>query len=158
MANNEDLLQLIQAAQINFVSQNLDIVHLAFDKVALASRPYFDEYSVSIASGGTAKIKWAIPAGELFVLAGIYHRDIEPGIFDIDIRLDGLEILSVTRLDTDAFLLPLAKAFVCTMYLAMNVKNNDTVAKTYKHLRIWHAYDKAAVNKFLNTVGAPEIK
>lgn len=156
MAN--DFTELVKSAQINFVSQNLDIVHLAFDKVLLASRPYFDTIILSPTTTQTLKDKTAIPDGDIWVLSKIEHRDVEPGIFDVRFVVDGQEIFPLTRLQNLHFLLPLAKAYIVRKYIETTVTNNDTVTKTYRVMRIWHVYNRSAVNQFLTAIGAPIIQ
>jgi hypothetical protein len=150
--------ELVKSSQLNFVSQNLDIVHLAFDKVLLASRPYIDTIELQPTSGETLKDKTDIPDGDIWVLSKIEHRDIEPGIFTVRFVIDGLEIFPSTTLNNLQFLLPLAKAFIARKYLETTVTNTDTITKTYRVMRIWHAYNRSAVNKFLAIIGAPIIK
>lgn len=154
----EDYTELIKAAQINFVSQNLDIVHIAYDKVKLGSRPYVDTVELSIATTATEKDKTQVTEGELWVLSKIEHRDIEPGIFTLRILLDGQVFFPSTTLNNLQFLLPLAKAYAINKYIETVVTNNDTVTKTYRCMRIWHIYNKASVNDFLKLIGAPQIK
>lgn len=150
--------ELIQNAQINFVAQNLDIVHLAFDKVLLASRPYFDTVTLTPNTLEQLKNKTAIPDGDIWVLSKIEHRDVEPGIFDVRIVLDGQEMFALTRLQNVHYLMSLAKAYMVRKYIETTVVNNDTVAKTYRCLRIWHIYNRSAVNVFLSKIGAPIVQ
>lgn len=148
-----DLLKLIKSAKMDFVSQNLDIVHLALDKVMLSSRPYLQPYTVTLATGASTVDSdeiTNIPDSEIWVLAKVIHRDIEPGIFTVELRIDNHSFFPATLLESVHFLLPLAKAFIARKSFIPRVTNNDTVQKTYRHLRLWHIYDRIAVNKFLN--------
>ena len=158
MPVSPEILQLIKQAQLDFVSQNLDIVHLALDKVTLGAQPYTQPYEVDVATGSTETNTYSIPTGQLWVLSKVVHRDVEPGIFTVTLRVDNVDLFPANRLENAHFLLPLAKAFICTKNFKTVVYNNDTVTKTYRHLRIWHIYDKVAVNSFLSLIGAPTIQ
>jgi len=154
----KEQLKLIHSAEQNFAAQNLDIVHLAYDKMVLSSRPYSQPYSHTLTTGESYTDTVSIPDGEIWVLAKIIHRDIEPGIFNLQLRLDDITIFPDTLLETSYFLLPFAKAFMAIKNFKTIVTNNDTVSKTYRHLRLWHIYDKIAVNKFLSNIGVVAIK
>lgn len=147
-----NLTKLIQSAQLNFVSQNLDIVHLVLDKNVLASRPYLEPYSKTLTAGETSDEETSVPDGEIWVLAKVIHRDIEPGIFTVELLVDDYAFFPETLLESAYFLLPLAKAFIARKKFRTKLTNNDTVTKTYRHLRLWHIYDRMAVNKYLEVL------
>lgn len=144
-----DYVKFVKSAQMNFVSQNLDIVHLALDKMVLSSQPYLEPYTKTLTASQSSNEKTDVPNGQIWVLAKVIHRDIEPGIFNVELRVDNHTFFPNTLLESVHFLLPLAKAFIALKHFQTILTNNDTVTKTYRHLRLWHIYDRIAVNKFL---------
>jgi hypothetical protein len=158
---------LIEQAQINFISQNLDIIHLAIDKMQLNGWAFIQPFSATLAAGATNptgqydiksttntdRQRFSIPDGEIWVLGKIEHRDIEPSVFNVKLDIDGKELFPTTLLESAHFLMSLPKAVVCMKYFTTVVSNTDAVGKTYRHTRYWFRYSKPSVNAFLSRVG-----
>lgn len=154
-----DLLTLVRDAQLNFLAQILDVVHLSIDR-QLGAFPYIETYSESLAAGAssTSEGTTVVTAGQVWALTRLEHRDIEPSIFDMQVSMDGQEIFPTTRVETPHFLIALPKAYFVSKQIVTKVTNQDTVTKTFRQVRYWMKYDRIALNKFLSGLNLPEIK
>jgi hypothetical protein len=174
MVMDPKTMELVKAAGLQFFVQENDIMQLAIDK-QLGGRPYMQPYECELAtvsyntSGqdyidaeetGTiaSKTQTMIPEGEVWVLSKISHRDIEAGVFHVEMKVDGETIFPYLLMESSYFLLEFPKACFCTKYFYTKVYNSDTTTKTYRHLRHWQRYDKILINDFLKSYGVQPIK
>lgn len=170
-----NVLALVKAAGLQFFVQENDVVQLAIDKQKLSGRPYMQPFEVSLSASsyntdgqeyieaeynGTVQSKqqFMIPEGELWVLSKITHRDIEAGIFTVEFRIDGEQILPPVTMESSYFLLEFPKSVFCVKHFITRVYNNETTTRTYRHIRHWQRYNKDLVNAFLAEYGVDPIK
>lgn len=170
-----NVIALVKNAGLQFFVQENDVVQLAIDKQTLGGRPYMQPFEVELAATsynddgqeyiegeetGTipSKRQFMIPSGELWVLSKITHRDIEAGIFQVEMRIDGMPILPQVTMESSYFLLEFPKSVFCCKHFGCRVYNTEITTRTYRHIRHWQRYDKALVNAFLKEYGVDQIK
>lgn len=175
MTIDPNVLALVKSAGLQFFVQENDVVQLAIDKQRLGGRPYMQPFEVELTATsyntegqeylpaeytGTiqSKQQFMIPEGELWVLSKITHRDIEAGIFTVEFRIDGEQILPPVTMESAYFLLEFPKSVFCVKHFITRVYNTESTTRTYRHIRHWQRYDKALVNAFLKEYGVEIIK